>query len=202
MRSWKDCDPKKKINAPIEPWHQHAIYELGTKVKGVNECLYNEPHKYLTPPKWCESLDIMKKLSWSDDEWAEATHSALYKGIKNIKENKSQIRTQNGKKINWNKHTSNKISRTQYDEEMMNNYRTAMEGYIFWVKKRSRGLRFDKNRRKQDLNCKFCNSPKDNARYINRVRICKRYRVRICKKHFPKHRERPRRRLPKRRNPI
>lgn len=39
------------MEEPTEVWHQHIIYEIGTKIKKINEKLYKntEPHKRPTP---------------------------------------------------------------------------------------------------------------------------------------------------------
>lgn len=129
----------KKLDHPSEIWDQHAIYQIGTKIKSLSPILYNnsEPHLYPTPKEWKDNLMLADKLNWDDEKWQESTHKALYKSVKSTKENKPNIRSKSGKEVRWEKifQTRFKGEKLVANEEMIINYRSALDGYIFGNKK-------------------------------------------------------------------
>lgn len=160
----------KKMEEPNEIWHQHAIYELGTKIKSINTKIYSNSgiHRYPTPKKWTDQIELIRKMKWTEEEWKDATHKAIYKKIKCLKENKNSKRTEKGKKINWNKIARQRSFGRKLikNNERIINYKTAHDSYIFGDKKRQRNITRDKHGTKLDLTCKFCGNTDDNVKHI------------------------------------
>lgn len=81
----KACELEKistlrKLENPTKLWHQFAVSETGTRIKEINKDLYKnmEPHKYPTPKKWTDSLELCTKIDFDDEQWQQVTHKSLY----------------------------------------------------------------------------------------------------------------------------
>lgn len=113
-------------------------------------------------------MELGREIDFDKEEWQEATHKSLYKAIKSLKENRLNIKTEEGKDINWKKIIQTKYltQKTITNEELIVNYKTAYNAYIFGNKKRSRNITHTTTGKALDLKCKFCNADNDDAKHI------------------------------------
>ena len=142
-------------------WHWHSLYELGSSVKRIRECLYtnNMPHRPFLSAEWRTLLELGEKLQWSTDKWASATFRDLYTGIRSHHERsviKDPSQTYN---IFWEKVMGRETSLRWLitNQERVTAYRAAHGAFLLGRRRAQMNiLLHSASGRLAPLHCRFC----------------------------------------------
>ena len=160
-----------KLDSPKEVWHCYELYLLGTKVRQINRKIYsnNILHSDSLNKYWEEILTWKKTLNWKEDKWKEANFNMIYKTVKKSFEKKKILYYEtNDNPIKWTRvlHKAKDQKFLCTNQEIINDYRIARNGYLFGYDKKERNIISNKFGFTEILKCKACRSDHDTAEHI------------------------------------
>lgn len=161
MIKWKNL---AGIVSPVEFWQLEALFQLGSKIKQINEEMYTNSMQHAIYPDahWMNIVEEAKKMGWNRDEWKEANFKQIYLKIT------EQFEHESDRKHKWNvlqgkyKFFESKLT----NKEKVINYRLDNKGYLFGEDKKRRNLLKIIGKKQEISNCKFCKKEKDNIIHV------------------------------------
>lgn len=154
----------ESITTPSEIWHAEAIHNMGTRVRSINNNLYNNlyTHRYAPSRDWKKEIDSYDSLRGENTQTWKLTQKEIYVALIRTKTQHDDQETPNWKQI-WlyEEAIKHQISNNQ----RVISYRINTEAYFSGARKNQSGWAKRKDQVLKN-DCKFCRKNHDTMYHI------------------------------------